>query len=65
MSDALIRLAFIFAGLSVFLVGLTLAFAPHVLLVTLRFVAGGVAILVAGAFAFAALLCAGLAHIGG
>jgi hypothetical protein len=65
MTDMLIRLALIFAGLSALLVGLTIAFAPHVFLVALRFVAGGVAIIFAGAFAVAALLCAGLAHMGG
>jgi len=65
MTDLPIRLALIFAGLFALLVGLTIVVAPHVFLVALRFVASGITIIVAVAFAVAALLCAGLAHIGG
>jgi hypothetical protein len=65
MTDLLIRLALVFAGSAALIVGLTLAFAPDVFFVTLRFIGGGIAIIAAVAFAFAALICAILARIGG
>jgi hypothetical protein len=65
IDDMLIRAALVLAGMSVFLVALTITVAPHIFFVVFRFLSAAVALTVAAALAVAALLCAGLAHIAG
>jgi hypothetical protein len=65
MTDLLIRAALVFGGLSVFLLALTITFAPSAFFLVFRFISAAIVMVVAGAFALAALACLGLAQMMG